>query len=236
MNELTSRVIQVASGQTGRSFLGTRRRVHVPRHGRRVGRFHVRARLRRRLGRRPAAAQASGGGRALRDYVGSITFTAGSDTRTVSAGESVFVPRGTRHSYRNEDPTPARDDRRLHALRNGGLVPRGLHAGRGSGGSASSGDRRADPPDARRGATAQRRVGRLSVSPPAVAVARLPAGGGPMSPLPVATIRTRAVLNRPSRRRIHIGTGSGRGWLSPTPPVALPAGGAVGERTRLGHQ
>ena len=39
---------------------------------------------------------------------GSITFTAGSDTRTVSAGESVFVPRATRHSYRNEEPTPAR--------------------------------------------------------------------------------------------------------------------------------
>jgi len=39
---------------------------------------------------------------------GSITFTAGSDARTVSAGESVFVPRGTRHSYRNEGPAPAR--------------------------------------------------------------------------------------------------------------------------------
>lgn len=209
MNELTSRVIQVASGQTGRSFWGP-------------GDVYTFLVTGDESGGSMFALDCvvgSGGGPPPHKHLaedelfaitsGSITFTAGSDTRTVSAGESVFVPRGTRHSYRNEDPTPARDDRRLHALRNGGLVPRGLHAGRGSGGSASSGDRRADPPDARRGATAQRRVGRLSVSPPAVAVARLPAGGGPMSPLPVATIRTRAVLNRPSRRRIHIGTGAG---------------------------
>jgi mannose-6-phosphate isomerase-like protein (cupin superfamily) len=33
---------------------------------------------------------------------GSIEFTADGDTRTVGAGESVFVPRGTTHSYRNE--------------------------------------------------------------------------------------------------------------------------------------
>jgi quercetin dioxygenase-like cupin family protein len=39
---------------------------------------------------------------------GSITFTAGEATRSVSAGESVFVPRGTRHSYRNEGTTAAR--------------------------------------------------------------------------------------------------------------------------------
>ena len=30
---------------------------------------------------------------------GSITFTAGEETRPVSAGQSVFVPRGTRHLY-----------------------------------------------------------------------------------------------------------------------------------------
>ena len=39
---------------------------------------------------------------------GSITFTAGEATRSVLAGESVFVPRGTRHSYRNEGTTAAR--------------------------------------------------------------------------------------------------------------------------------
>ena len=39
---------------------------------------------------------------------GSISFTAGEETRSVSAGESVFVPRGTRHFYRNEGTTPAR--------------------------------------------------------------------------------------------------------------------------------
>jgi glyoxylate utilization-related uncharacterized protein len=39
---------------------------------------------------------------------GRITFTAEEKTRTVSAGESVFVPRGTRHLYRNEASTAAR--------------------------------------------------------------------------------------------------------------------------------
>jgi glyoxylate utilization-related uncharacterized protein len=39
---------------------------------------------------------------------GAITFTAGEATRSVSAGESVFVPRGTRHFYRNDGTTPAR--------------------------------------------------------------------------------------------------------------------------------
>jgi quercetin dioxygenase-like cupin family protein len=39
---------------------------------------------------------------------GRITFTAEEKTGTVSAGESVFVPRGTRHLYRNEACTAAR--------------------------------------------------------------------------------------------------------------------------------
>lgn len=39
---------------------------------------------------------------------GSITFTAGGKTRLVSAGESVFVPRGTPHLYRNEGSKEAR--------------------------------------------------------------------------------------------------------------------------------
>ena len=39
---------------------------------------------------------------------GSITFTAGEETRPVSAGQSVFVPRGTRHLYRNEGTKPAK--------------------------------------------------------------------------------------------------------------------------------
>ena len=39
---------------------------------------------------------------------GSITFTAGEESRRVSSGESVFVPRGTRHTYRNEQAAPAR--------------------------------------------------------------------------------------------------------------------------------
>jgi quercetin dioxygenase-like cupin family protein len=41
-------------------------------------------------------------------YGGSISFTAGGETRTVSAGESVFVPRGTAHAYRNDGQTEAR--------------------------------------------------------------------------------------------------------------------------------
>jgi quercetin dioxygenase-like cupin family protein len=39
---------------------------------------------------------------------GSISFTAGAETRAVSAGQSVFVPRGTRHFYGNEGTKPAR--------------------------------------------------------------------------------------------------------------------------------
>jgi quercetin dioxygenase-like cupin family protein len=38
---------------------------------------------------------------------GSISFTAGDETRSVSAGQSIFVPRGTRHLYRNEKTKPA---------------------------------------------------------------------------------------------------------------------------------
>jgi quercetin dioxygenase-like cupin family protein len=39
---------------------------------------------------------------------GGITFTFGEETRTLSAGDSVFVPRGTRHFYRHEASTAAR--------------------------------------------------------------------------------------------------------------------------------
>ena len=41
-------------------------------------------------------------------YEGAISFTADGLTFTVAAGESVFVPRGTAHSYRNEGATDAR--------------------------------------------------------------------------------------------------------------------------------
>ena len=40
--------------------------------------------------------------------VGTVVFTAGEETRLVSVGESVFVPRGTRHAYRNEGTDAAR--------------------------------------------------------------------------------------------------------------------------------
>jgi mannose-6-phosphate isomerase-like protein (cupin superfamily) len=39
---------------------------------------------------------------------GSISFTAGETTRAVSAGQSVFVPRGSWHSYRNDGMAQAR--------------------------------------------------------------------------------------------------------------------------------
>jgi quercetin dioxygenase-like cupin family protein len=39
---------------------------------------------------------------------GSITFTAGDETSAVSAGQSVFVPRGMRHGYRNDGAEQAR--------------------------------------------------------------------------------------------------------------------------------
>lgn len=39
---------------------------------------------------------------------GSITFTAGNQTRAVVAGQSVFVPRGVPHGYRNDGAEQAR--------------------------------------------------------------------------------------------------------------------------------
>jgi len=41
-------------------------------------------------------------------YDGSITFTADGSTSEVGPGESVFVPRGTAHAYRNEGRSDAR--------------------------------------------------------------------------------------------------------------------------------
>lgn len=38
---------------------------------------------------------------------GSVAFTAEGVTRTVAAGESVFVPRGVTHAYRNDSDQPA---------------------------------------------------------------------------------------------------------------------------------
>lgn len=40
-------------------------------------------------------------------YDGAIEFTAGGETRLVSPGESIFVPRGISHSYRNVGPSDA---------------------------------------------------------------------------------------------------------------------------------
>jgi quercetin dioxygenase-like cupin family protein len=36
-------------------------------------------------------------------YEGSVTFTAGGETRTIVAGESLFVPKGLAHSYVNSN-------------------------------------------------------------------------------------------------------------------------------------
>ena len=41
-------------------------------------------------------------------FDGTISFTASGETRTVSAGESVFVPRGEAHAYSNVGDTDAR--------------------------------------------------------------------------------------------------------------------------------
>ena len=41
-------------------------------------------------------------------YEGAIEFTADGETRTVGAGQSVFVARGVVHAYRNEADTDAR--------------------------------------------------------------------------------------------------------------------------------
>jgi quercetin dioxygenase-like cupin family protein len=41
-------------------------------------------------------------------YAGEVVFTADGATRTVRAGESIFVPRGVVHCYRNESEAEAR--------------------------------------------------------------------------------------------------------------------------------
>jgi quercetin dioxygenase-like cupin family protein len=41
-------------------------------------------------------------------YAGEIVFTADGETRTVGVGQSVFVPRGVVHAYRNDSNADAR--------------------------------------------------------------------------------------------------------------------------------
>lgn len=41
-------------------------------------------------------------------FDGSISFTMGDETRVIGAGQSAFVPRGTKHSYVNTSKTDAR--------------------------------------------------------------------------------------------------------------------------------
>ena len=54
---------------------------------------------------------------------GRITFGAGEETRTVSAGESVFVPPRDAAPLSERGKHGREDDRRLHPRRDGGLVP-----------------------------------------------------------------------------------------------------------------
>jgi mannose-6-phosphate isomerase-like protein (cupin superfamily) len=190
MNELTSRVIQVASGQTGRSFWGPGDMYTFLVTGDESGGSMFAL----------DCVVGSGGGPPPHKHLaedelfaitsGSITFTAGSNTRTVSAGESVFVPRSTRHSYRNEDPTPAR----MIAV----YTPAGMEGWFPEVCTPVEDPGAAPPPvtdelirrmlDAGHGTTSS---GSTEVSPPGVAVARPPAGAEPSLPLQVATIRTR---------------------------------------------
>ena len=62
----------------------------------------------RRPRRRTAAAPALAEDELFAITEGEIVFTAGDETRTVRAGEAVFVPKGTRHCYVNPGPGPAR--------------------------------------------------------------------------------------------------------------------------------
>jgi quercetin dioxygenase-like cupin family protein len=106
MNEGTSRVIQVASGQAGRSFWGP-------------GDMYTFLVTGDESGGSMFALDCivgSGGGPPPHKHLaedelfaitsGSITFTAGSDTRTVSAGESVScrAPRATPTATRTRRP------------------------------------------------------------------------------------------------------------------------------------
>ena len=108
MSERDSRVIQIASGQTGRSFWGPGDMYTFLVTGEESGgsMFALDCLLGAGGGPPPHRHLAEDELFAITD--GSVVFTAGADTRLISAGESVFIPRGTRHCYSNEGPTPAR--------------------------------------------------------------------------------------------------------------------------------
>jgi mannose-6-phosphate isomerase-like protein (cupin superfamily) len=108
MNEFASRVIQVASGQTGRSFWGPGDMYTFLVTGEESGGLLFALDCVVGAGGGPPRHKHLAQDELFAITSGSITFTAGSDARTVSAGESVFVPRATRHWYRNEGPTRAR--------------------------------------------------------------------------------------------------------------------------------
>lgn len=96
-------------------------------------------------------------------FEGTLSFTAADESRPVSAGESVFVPRGTAHSYRNVGDGDVRMLAVYSPAGMEGWFREGVHAGRRGSGDAASRDGRADRADARGRTPLQGRVGRVVV-------------------------------------------------------------------------
>ena len=105
---MSERVIQVEAGQTGRSFWGPGDMCTFLVTGEESGGLMFALDCLLGAGGGPPPHKHLAEDELFAITEGSVVFTAGPDTRTVGAGESVFVPRATTHCYRNAGPTPAR--------------------------------------------------------------------------------------------------------------------------------
>ena len=108
MSDVIGRVTQVAAGQPGRSFWGPGDRYTFLVTGEESGGTMFALDCLVGPGGGPPPHRHLAEDELFVITAGSVTFTAGGETRAVGAGESVFVPRGTAHSYTTDGPDPAR--------------------------------------------------------------------------------------------------------------------------------
>ena len=104
---MTPDIVHVTAGQAGRSWWGPGDMYTFLVTGEESGGANLRwtASLAPEAGRRRTDTWQR---TSLTMTQGTIVFRAGDEKRAVSAGESVFVPRGTPHAYRNDGPTAAK--------------------------------------------------------------------------------------------------------------------------------
>ena len=108
MSDLIRRVTQVAAGQPGRSFWGPGDMYTFLVTGEESGGTMFALDCLVGAGGGPPPHRHLAEDELFAITAGSIVFTAEEETRVVAPGESVFVPRGTRHLYRNDGPEVAR--------------------------------------------------------------------------------------------------------------------------------